>query len=272
LQECPDSSERKTFPVEELHRADGFVIVYSITDRSSFTFALEALSDIYNTYNNSQQANSTSSTASASTSQGLPTPPKPICPVTLIANKNDLEHLREVDKVEGISASMEYGCQFYELSVAENSPLVYQSFQSIVTTLIGQTQLHHNLPKRKFSVSKMLGTLRLGRTSPSASLPIATAPASIVDTNVFTNSTTSSSTPSSSSAVNSPAKSRESSPFSPRGGKGGNHQRQGSNSSSDTSSNSSGSSNNLTSSICQLKSKLVELHSMKRRSPPICSL
>ncbi|OXA40451.1 Ras-related and estrogen-regulated growth inhibitor-like protein [Folsomia candida] len=35
--------ERKTFPVEELYRADGFIIVNSITDRSSFETAMQAL-------------------------------------------------------------------------------------------------------------------------------------------------------------------------------------------------------------------------------------
>lgn len=244
------------------------------------------MSDIYNCYNpaptsspQGQNTTASSSNSSTSTSPNTSPQPKATCPVALIANKNDLEHLRAVDKIEGISASMQYGCHFYELSVAENSPEVYQSFQTIITTLINQS--HHSQPsKRKFSVSKMLGNLRLGRTSPSNSVPVATAPASIVDTNVITNTTAASSSSTCTSCVNSPAKrnSRESSPFSPAKGKS-RHQRQGSSSSSDASTSSSSNSsnstcNNLSSSICHLKSKLVELHSIKKRhnSPPICSL
>lgn len=162
---------------------------------------------------------------------------------------------------------MQYGCHFNELSVAENSPEVYQSFQTVINTLISQN-IHSQPSKRKFSVSKMLGTLRLGRTSPNNG-PVVTSQASIVDTNVITNTHNSCSSPSKCfSKPESPLRT------------GMSHQRHSSNSDSgsscSTSSNSStsGSCTNLSSSICHLKSKLVELHSMKKRhnSPPICSL
>jgi hypothetical protein len=274
--------ERKTFPVEEMHRADGFVIVYSITDRSSFSTALDALNDIHACYNNmsaiSGGGGGTLSSSPASPSASSQSNPKPSIsiPIALIGNKSDLEHIRTVEKAEGFAASVQYnGCQFYELSVAENSPEVYSSFQSLITGLIA---LCHTPPKRKFSMSKMLGTLRLGRNSPSNALPVPTAPASITDTNVDV-----SSPELSASFPNSPAKSRESSPgFVSKSLKKGKssfcskHGRQGSSdsSSSSSTSTSSSSSNSISSSICNLKSKLVELHSMKKRqnSPPICSL
>jgi len=222
------------------------------------------LADIYNCYNNSSSNN-------GSNSPNASPQPKATCPVALLANKNDLEHLRTVDKIEGITASLQYGCQFYELSVAENSPEVYQSFQTIINTLIGQHQLMSQPSKRKFSVSKMLGNLRLGRTSPN-SQQIITSQASIVDTNIITHS------PSKSLSNCNSFNSAADSPLKISNGKS--HQRHSSSQSDSSSSNcsssssNSGSCSNLSNSICHLKSKLVELHSMKKRhnSPPICSL
>lgn len=227
----PVAGERKTFPVEELSRSDGYIIVFSITDRSSFSTAIQALADI-----------------TAATSLRPP-------PIALIGNKADLEHLRAVEKGEGAAISGQYeNCSFYELSVAENSPEVYSSFQGIITSLASTVPV----PKRKFSVTKIFGNLRLGRNSPS--FPIPTCPASIADTNVGLTTLPVTS--------NSPAPSRESSPgLADQVNKLGNgkHERQ---SSSDSTSSSSSGSNF---SICHLKSKL---HSIKIRqhSPPICSL
>jgi len=110
--------------------ADGIILVYSIADRSSFEFAKEVLSTL-------------------STNGLLP-------PLVLVANKSDLSHLRTVVKGEGHNLANEFGIQFYELSVAESSPDVSQSFNFIVTALTKP-------PKRRFSVSKILR--RLGKMS-----------------------------------------------------------------------------------------------------------
>lgn len=244
--------------MEEIQRADGFVIVYSITDRSSYTFALDALEMITNHYNNqhlssNQSSLSTNGSSSSSSSSPNASPqPKATCPILLVANKTDLEHLRTVEKVEGLSASIQFGCQFFELSTAENSPEVYTSFQSLISTFVTQTS---QPSKRKFSVSKMLGNLRIGRTSPSHQ--VVTSQASIMDTNVIADSTTGNiPAPSESTIVT--------------------HIRQSSAPETSSSAMTVGCSatSNLTSSICHLKSKLVELHSIKKRhnSPPICSL
>lgn len=240
----PECTERKTFPVEEIHRADGFVIVYSILDRSSFSTALQALADIQNIHKFHDMAPH-SNPSSCSPSPQQQQKQTPLVPVLLIGNKSDLGHLRRVDNLEGVAASEQYGCQFYELSVAENSPEVYQSFQALITGLIAT-----NLPppRRKFSVSKMLTSLRLGRSnSPSKStLPVPTSPASISDTNVVTSDYT---TPS----PNSPRTSREGSPGVLKG-------QQASEASSVTSTS--------------IFHKLTDFHSIKKRqnSPPICSL
>lgn len=269
--------------MEEIQRADGFVIVYSITDRSSYTFALEALETITSHYNSHNGANlasqnslstsgtsSSSSNSSSTTSSPNASPqPKASCPILLVANKNDLEHLRTVEKVEGLSTSMQYGCHFYELSVAENSPEVYTSFQSLISTFATQNQQQPS--KRKFSVSKMLGNLRIGRTSPSHQ--VVTSQASIVDTNVQVSSGSDSSESSSSSS----SQSDNIPPTSCNHQNHHLHHRQSSvseTSSVGSSASGTSTSGSLTNSICHLKSKLVELHSMKKRhnSPPICSL
>ncbi|OXA40452.1 ras-related and estrogen-regulated growth inhibitor-like protein [Folsomia candida] len=246
--------ERKTFPVEELYRADGFIIVYSITDRSSFETAMQALRDIQKIRNIYKPP----TTENGNSSRTTPPPPTntklgPPVHVTLIGNKCDLVHQRTVDRLEGVGAAEKFGCQFYELSVAENSPEVYSSFHSIITSLIATNVPP---PKRKFSVSKMLASLRLGKNSPSNASPVPIAPASIADTNVVTNDAA--------SFPNSPAGSREGSPGVSGSSKGAKHERQG----------SGDSTSSFTSSICQLKSKLVVFNSMKKRqsSPPICSL
>ncbi|CAH1396268.1 unnamed protein product [Nezara viridula] len=67
--ETRDSS----FPIEQVQWADGCIIVYSITDRQSFQYAVEALENL-------QKLRSVASV-----------------PVTLLGNKADLEHLREVN-------------------------------------------------------------------------------------------------------------------------------------------------------------------------------
>jgi Ras-related and estrogen-regulated growth inhibitor-like protein len=129
-----------SFPLEQVQWADGCVVVYSITDRQSFQYAVEALENL-------QKLRPVSSV-----------------PVTLLANKADLEHLREVDEVEGRATALKNGCQFYEVSVAENSADLYQAFEF----LLNETrclQGNGTNKTRKFSVTKMIGTLIGGGNS-----------------------------------------------------------------------------------------------------------
>ncbi|KDR18359.1 ras-like protein family member 11B [Zootermopsis nevadensis] len=126
-----------TFPLEQVQWADACVVVYSITDKQSFEYAMEALENF----------------------QKLR--PVSAVPVTLLANKADLEHLREVEELEGRTAAIQNGCQFFEVSVAENSADLYQAFEVLVNEcrcLQGNTNNGHH-KSRKFSVSKMIGTL-----------------------------------------------------------------------------------------------------------------
>ncbi|XP_075211528.1 ras-related and estrogen-regulated growth inhibitor-like protein [Lycorma delicatula] len=125
-------SRDSSFPVEQVQWADGCVVVYSITDKQSFSYAVEALENL-------QKLRPVSSV-----------------PVTLLGNKADLEHLREVDEIEGRTAAIQNGCQFFEVSVAENSADLYQAFEMLLNDSRCQQS---NNKTRKFSVSKMIGTL-----------------------------------------------------------------------------------------------------------------
>ncbi|XP_012259829.1 ras-related and estrogen-regulated growth inhibitor-like protein [Athalia rosae] len=126
------SGEAETsFPADQVAWADGCLIVYSVTDRQSFLYAEECLRHF-------QEGDS------------------PAVQTVLLANKMDLEHLREVEEVEGRELSKQYGCQFHEISVAEDSSSLYKAFEHLVTEC---RVLLRNTKTRKFSVSKMIGTL-----------------------------------------------------------------------------------------------------------------
>ncbi|XP_047108363.1 ras-related and estrogen-regulated growth inhibitor-like protein [Schistocerca piceifrons] len=116
-------------PVEQVEWSDACVLVYSITDRQSFEYAHTALQRLLKT--------------------GRPT--------TLLANKADLEHLRQVEESEGRKAASEGSCAFYEVSAVDNTAGLYQAFDSLLAECRAAQQ--HQPKARKFSVSKMLGTL-----------------------------------------------------------------------------------------------------------------
>jgi Ras-related and estrogen-regulated growth inhibitor-like protein len=70
--------------------------------------------------------------------------------------------------MEGRTAAVQNGCQFFEVSVAENSADLYQAFEMLVNEcrcLQGNNSNGHH-KTRKFSVSKMIGTL-IGSSSNS---------------------------------------------------------------------------------------------------------
>jgi Ras-related and estrogen-regulated growth inhibitor-like protein len=74
----------------------------------------------------------------------------------------------QVEEMEGRTAAVQNGCQFFEVSVAENSADLYQAFEMLVNECRcsqgNNSNGHHK--SRKFSVSKMIGTL-IGSSSNS---------------------------------------------------------------------------------------------------------
>ncbi|MBN3320729.1 RERG inhibitor, partial [Atractosteus spatula] len=87
---------------------DGFLIIYSITDRSSF----EAVSHLKRLIDHVKQ------------NLGIPT--------VIVANKSDMENGRVVRTEEGQSLASDLRCHFYELSVAESSAAVEAAFSQLV--------------------------------------------------------------------------------------------------------------------------------------------
>ena len=116
---------------------EGFVLVYSITSRSSFTRIRKFHSQI--------QRVKESSSASSPTSSYLPSPMSPIvpgggqAPVMLVGNKSDRVTEREVSTQEGSALAKEMGCDFVEAS-AKNCINVEKAFYEVVRSLRRQRQ------------------------------------------------------------------------------------------------------------------------------------
>lgn len=69
-----------------------------------------------------------------------------------------------MDEIDGRTAAVQNGCQFFEISVAENSSDLYQAFEMLLNESRCQ-QGNGTNKTRKFSVTKMIGTLIGGGNS-----------------------------------------------------------------------------------------------------------
>ncbi|XP_026684768.1 ras-related and estrogen-regulated growth inhibitor [Diaphorina citri] len=123
---------------DHIRWGEAFVIVYSVTDKTSFLeaqFLLGKVGEIK-----------------------LPT----YFSTLLLGNKRDLDHFRKICVDEGQELSLAYSCQFYEVSAAENFAGVSLAFQTLLREA-RSIQLLKALPiRRKLgvnSVSKVLGSL-----------------------------------------------------------------------------------------------------------------
>ncbi|KAG7473634.1 hypothetical protein MATL_G00098040 [Megalops atlanticus] len=87
---------------------DGFLIMYSVTDRSSF----ESVSRLKRLIDHVKQT------------LGIPT--------VIVANKCDMENGRVVRTEEGQALASDLRCNFYELSVAEGTAAVETAFNQLV--------------------------------------------------------------------------------------------------------------------------------------------
>jgi len=76
-----------------LRSGDGFLCVFSITDRSSFTNTAEIREQILRVNSEKQDI-----------------------PIILVGNKADLEEHREVSEEEGLERALEWGCKYMETS------------------------------------------------------------------------------------------------------------------------------------------------------------
>ncbi|XP_066956722.1 ras-related and estrogen-regulated growth inhibitor-like [Macrobrachium rosenbergii] len=122
---------------------EGFVVVYSVDDASSFQEAAAILDTL----------------------QRLKAPL--YVPVILLANKRDLDPGRQVSVEDGQALSLQHGCQFYEVSAAESHVGVTLAFQALLRET-RSLQLTRPLPRQRrisiVAVSRMIGSL-IGRGS-----------------------------------------------------------------------------------------------------------
>ncbi|XP_055909530.1 ras-related and estrogen-regulated growth inhibitor isoform X2 [Eupeodes corollae] len=102
LDTCPKNENEMPNTSELIQWADGLLLVYSIVDRHSFNYIRRVKSNLQSDI-----------------------------PVQLVANKNDLVHLRQVSSDEGEILAKDYECKFSEVSAAEHVNLVAEVFYDI---------------------------------------------------------------------------------------------------------------------------------------------
>lgn len=98
-----------TLPTLEICQCDCYLIVYSVADRRTFVTANQLLHAIFKLR-----------------------PNMPFPTITLLGNKKDLEHSRQVASEEGEIVSRSFGCAFSEVSVAETSEDIIPIFTSLI--------------------------------------------------------------------------------------------------------------------------------------------
>ena len=126
---------------------EGFVLVYSITSRSSFK-------RIQKFYNQIQRVKDSSNAGSPTSLAYLSSPVSPTqgsytgpAPVMLVGNKSDRITEREVSTQEGNALAKELGCDFVEAS-AKNNMNVHRAFYDGVRRLRKQRQESSRLERR----------------------------------------------------------------------------------------------------------------------------
>jgi len=96
-------------PAETMTWADGFVLVYSITDRSSFNYVKQVwqhVQDLRGTHGKE-------------------------VPMVLLGNKGDMVHLRQVSSEEGEILAKDFDCNFGEVAAADQVVEVAEAFHEL---------------------------------------------------------------------------------------------------------------------------------------------
>ncbi|RKF60165.1 Protein ras-2 [Erysiphe neolycopersici] len=134
---------------------EGFVLVYSISSRSSFTRI--------NRFHNQIQRVKESSASSSSYAGSPLIASHPDCPapIMLVGNKSDRITEREVSTQEGYALARELGCDFVEAS-AKNSINVEKAFYDVVRQLRRQ---RINAPSK----TSPLGKIKIGSSDDKGS-------------------------------------------------------------------------------------------------------
>ncbi|XP_031671508.1 ras-related and estrogen-regulated growth inhibitor-like protein [Oncorhynchus kisutch] len=139
---CSQACEGKSTLTDQIHWADGFVVVYDISDRSSFIKAKAIVHLI-------RELNLGVAKRDADTL------------VFLVGNKQDLCHVREVRREEGQRLAAESQTQFYELSAAEHYQEVVLMFSKMVhnVSLGGKAKERRRRPSGSKSMAKLINNV-----------------------------------------------------------------------------------------------------------------
>uniref|UniRef100_A0A4W5QUE4 small monomeric GTPase n=1 Tax=Hucho hucho TaxID=62062 RepID=A0A4W5QUE4_9TELE len=135
---CSQGTEARCIPEEPVEWADGFVVVYNISNRTSFINAENILQQIRETRIENCKG-------------------EVEVPVCLVGNKQDLCHARQIFEQEGRSLAQDNHCLFQEVSAAES----YQEIANLFTQLIRQVMEHlkYRADRRRYSSSKSMAKL-----------------------------------------------------------------------------------------------------------------
>ncbi|MBN3313558.1 RERGL protein, partial [Atractosteus spatula] len=138
---CSRPCEGQSSLNDQVHWADGFVVVYDISDRSSFTTA-KAIIHLIRELQLGVAKRDTDSV------------------VFLVGNKQDLCHMREVDREEGQKLATENKCQFYELSAAEYFQEVAVMFSKVIrNTSVNSKVKDRRRPSGSKSMAKLINNV-----------------------------------------------------------------------------------------------------------------
>lgn len=133
-----DGNEITNAALDAIQWADGILLVYSITDRQSFNYIKRAKIEI----------------------------PSDI-PVSLVGNKVDMIHLRQVSAEEGDILAKDFDCKFSELSAAENVVQVADVFHEL-----SRDVLNARRKSKQSLLDRMLGGTRVyARGKSDSALP-----------------------------------------------------------------------------------------------------
>ncbi|XP_029317380.1 ras-related and estrogen-regulated growth inhibitor-like protein [Cottoperca gobio] len=139
---CSQACEGKSTVNEQIHWADGFIVVYDISDRSSFLTAKAIVHLIRELHLRTAKRNVDSL-------------------IFLVGNKQDLCHVREVRREEGQCLAAESRCQFYELSAAEHHQEVALIFFKMVqnASLGSKAKERRRRPSGSKSMAKLINNV-----------------------------------------------------------------------------------------------------------------
>lgn len=133
-----DNNSINNSTLDAIQWADGILLIYSITDRQSFNYIKRIKIDI----------------------------PSDI-PVSLVGNKVDMIHLRQVSSDEGEILAKDFDCKFNELSAAEHVIQVADTFHDLCREVLSARR-----KSKQSLLDRMLGGTRVyARGKSDSALP-----------------------------------------------------------------------------------------------------